>query len=236
MVEDKLADMKSCHSHKVLLMTQQLEKLKKEQVQQLKEITELHEEVRKKYDNKVQVMEEKHQEVLDRLKEELGEASLATITSLKAQHRREIEGLKQDLETQVENEKLKHHKTMLEAEEKEKNMREKIVQNEDSLKQQISTLSTELRTSRDRLALSEQKVKELLSQFEQGQASSAGLETQLKDALQEAEKLKAALREVQIELDVSREHYKQQTAELKEMAGKCNVIDEEVGLGLGLLP
>ena len=152
------------------------------------------------------------------------------IISLESNHKKEMESLTESFKDQLEAQSMemtKSHHEELETknifwEERIKIMEHDFLQKEDQLKNQISTLSNDLRTSKDKLALSEQKVTELCSKFEEGKVGSVELQIKLKDAEDEVERLKIALREAKNELDISRQHYQQQLTEMKGMGCKFN--------------
>lgn len=103
-------------------------------------------------------------------------------------------------------------------------MKYEFSQREEQLNHQLSTLSNDLRVARDSLALSEKKAADLLSEFEDSKTGSADVRGQLREAESEVESLKIALRETKIELEISKEHYQQQSAEMKGMAGKLMLL------------
>ena len=95
---------------------------------------------------------------------------------------------------------------------------------EEQLKNQVSSLTKDLRVVKDKLALAEQKIKELVTSFEDNKADSSGLQTQLQESEAKMGALKSSLASMSNELDIAREQYRQQSREMKEMSGRDNYV------------
>lgn len=216
------------HTDKVLSLTTQLEKLRNTQTQQLQDLNRFRAEMERKTGKETEEIKKKHQFEMKGLVEKLEDEFTRERTSLEAIHATEMSRLKRELE-----DKLKHcklaltgaHKEMIaaerkSAEERDIALRDQFSKKEEELNLQISTFSNDLRVARDKLALAEKKLADLLSQFEDGQACSVEFKTQLAAAETEMARLRCALQEATIELEISKEHYQQQSAEMKGMAGK----------------
>lgn len=226
-VVEKMESIKAQYSDKVLLLTKELENLKSNQ---LKEFSELRVEFSKNSSGQIEQLKQRHHKEIEGLKKKLEGEFSSEKASLKAQHQKEVAHLKEEFEQQIKshevsltkscNEKVATEKRL--SEERENTLRHQLIQKEEQLKHQVSTLSNDLRIARDKLALSEQKVSDLLSQHEEGQASSTEIGSQLKESEEELEKLKVVLRETKNELEISKEHYQQQLVELKRKAGEWN--------------
>ena len=231
-MKEKLASIESQYSAKVLSLTNEITRIRTDQTRQLKEVSKLHEELRRVSDLEIKDIKSKYDKEIEELREKLSKESMNEASSLNTKHLMVVERLKEEFAAQMEAQKLemtKNHEGILATEKKmfedrTKSLQLELVQREENLKDQISTLSNDLRVSRDKLALSEQKVRDLLSQFEEGKAGSVELRTQLKYAEEEAEKLRVEVREVKTELDISKELYQQQSADMKVMACKSCIL------------
>ena len=169
---------------------------------------------------------------------ELGELSIkskkevqkleAEVASLMVSHRKEQAVLKQQYHLELEAQKQNLTATQRELletetrkwEEKIESLQGQFLEREEQLKQQISTLSNDLRTARDKLALSEQRLKEVESHYEENKVDSSGLEEKLVGALREVEELRGRVSSLHGDLDMAKEQYRQQTQEMKTLSSE----------------
>ena len=108
-------------------------------------------------------------------------------------------------------EKWKEQKKMLEEEHR---------QVEEALKSKISSLSTELRSTKDNLALSEGKIRELESEMAKTKQLLTATESKMLDASSEKGGLNETISKLQLDLDIANSQYDQQLKELKKLAGR----------------
>ena len=212
-------------------MTKQLERLRSEQTQQLKEVGELQEQLTKKSNDQMDTLKKRHERELSDIKgqSKRGLSKLEDeLASLRSLHQKEKDDLKAQHHTQLEAQKQNINSTQSEllatekkkSEEREALLRDEYSHKEEQLKHQISVLSNDLRAARDRTALAEQKIKELESQFEENQVDSSGLKARLLEAEQKVENLKTTVSSLKNELDIAQEQYKQQSLEMNTKSGK----------------
>lgn len=220
------------HTDKILSLTTQLEKLRNSQAQQLQDLNCFRAELERRNDKEMEEVRRRHESDTKELLLKMESDFSRERTSLESIHATEMSRAKKELEDQIKQCKLamtrSHEETITTekrlAEERENALKEEFLKKEEQLNHQISTFSGDLRIARDKLALSEKKVADLLSQFEDGMASSTEFKTQLIQSEAEVERLRKALREATVELEISKEHYQQQSAEMKGMASKCNPV------------
>lgn len=218
---------KAEHSDKLQSLTRQLEKLKSEQTQQLKELSQLHGEITKNSSKQIEDAKFNHAKEMQALQENLQREFLRERGSLQETQEKAVRGLKAGFEEQMKNHGLASSKMieeMLSAdkvrEQRENAQKHEFSHKEETLNHKLSTLSNNLRVARDSLAVSEKKVADLLSQFEDSEAGSAGVKRELRQYEDEIETTKSALRDARNELEISRMQYQQQAEEMKGMAGK----------------
>lgn len=228
---DRLGALKSEHTQQIQQLTEQLERLKNEQSRQVKEIAGLHEGFAKKANEQLKVHEKEMGELTAKSKREIQKLQ-AEVASLTALRQKEQSDLKQqyhrELETQRENLANTQSEFMAaEArkwEEREASLRQQFLENEEQLKRQVSTLSNDLRTTRDKLALSEQRLKELELHYEENKLDSSGLKEKLSAARAEVEELRGKVNSLHSELDIAREQYRQQSQEMKALSSEWWMI------------
>lgn len=178
-------------------LTRELEKVSTNQARRMKEVEELRELAKA-------ALEQRERELIDRHKKDMEEqtrhierchsqASLAKaemegeVARLKERHRAELEAMKSSLMCE---EKERGAAEIQRWQEKERNLQDQLREKEQSLAQKMSEFSDELRTARDQLAVTRQRVTELSQQLEAGQSELCGLHTQLDKECQEREKLR----------------------------------------------
>lgn len=235
-VEDRMVVIRAQHTDKVLSLTTQLEKLRNSQAQQLQDLNRFRAELDRQNSKELDDLKKAHQLEMGELLMKMESNFSRERTSLEAIHATEMSRLKKELEDQIkcctlamteaQEEKIAAEKRL--AEESEKFLRADFSKKEEELNHQISTFSNDLRIARDKLALSEKKVADLLSQFEERKASSAKSRNLLAESEAEVGRLKGALREATVELEIAREHYQQQSAEMKGMAGKWRLDNRKM--------
>ena len=224
---DRLGALKSEHTQQIQQVTQQLEKLKREQSRQVKEIAGLHDSFTKKANEQLKVHEKEMDELTAKSKREIQKLQ-AEIASLTALHQKEQADLEQQYHRELETQKQNLANTQSEFmtaearkwEERETSLRQQFVENEEQLKRQVSTLSNDLRTTRDKLALSEQRLKELELHYEENKLDSSGLKEKLSAARTEVEELRGKVNSLHSELDIAREQYRQQSQEMKALSSE----------------
>lgn len=229
-VEERVGALKAQHSDRLQSLTKQLEALKSNQAQQLKELGQLRAYFSMDSRKQIEECKSRHKKELEELRERLGQEFTRERSALEKKREAQVAHLKAEFDEQMRDCEMAtakgSDKTVAAAkrawEEREVSLRQEFSQKEEQLNQQLSTLSSDLRVARDGLALLEKKVADLLSQFEHSEAGSANARGQLSKTQHEVESLQKALRETKVELEISREHYQQQSEEMKGMAGKFN--------------
>ena len=98
-------------------------------------------------------------------------------------------------------------------------------QTEEALKSKVSSLSTELRSTKDNLALSEGKICELESELGRTKQCLSTIESQILDASDEKGGLNETINKLQLELDIANSQYDQQLKELKILAGRPSQVN-----------
>ena len=201
---EQLATLKSQHTTKVQSLVKDLERFRGEQTKQLKEINDLRESYSRKSGQQLKSLKLQHEEELAKLKHH---------------SEQEIQQLQRDISsTSTQNDLLS--KERKEWEEKEKSLKAIHLEREEHLKQQISMLSKDLRDSSDKLALAEQRVRDLESSCDENVAGTGTLKALLEKSEGDIESLRATVGTLHTELDISKEKYKQQAAELRGMSGE----------------
>lgn len=227
-MEERVGILKAHHSDKLESLNKELKLLKNDQAQQLKDLGQFRAELSKKLDRQLEESKARHQREITDLEEGLQQEFSQERGSLEERHKKEIGHMKAEFEDKLRNQELAAAKVSRETaaaekrawSEREDTLRSEFLQREEQLNHQLSTLSADLRVARDSLALSEKKVADLLSECEDSEAGSADVRRRLREAEGEVESLKGTLRETKVELEISREHYQQQSVEMKGMAGK----------------
>lgn len=237
-VEERVVALKAQHSDKLQSLTRQLELLRIDQAQQLKELSQFRAEFSKNSSKQIEESKSRHRNEMHDLRETLIHGFAQERSLLEEKHREEVTCLKAELEEEMRDRQIASSKVSDEMvvaerrvwEEREGTLRRECSQKEEQLNHQLSMLSNDLRLARDNLALSEKKVADLLSQFEDNEAGSADIRGRLGESEGRVESLQNALRETKVELEISREHYQQQSAEMKGMAGKnhCTLVASRV--------
>lgn len=106
-----------------------------------------------------------------------------------------------------------------EWEERERQLNATLLEKEKLLKHQISTLSKHLTTSNDKLALSEQRVRDLEAHCEESKSGSGTLRALLEKSEADNQCLRDTINTLQADLDIAREKYNQQMGELQTTSG-----------------
>lgn len=230
-VEDKLQNVQSEHVQKVRSLTGELEKFKSDQTRQLKEVSQLKELFAKTSSKQMKELKQQHEKEMKEAREQatkLNESLKAELSSESATHAKELEKLRQQYERQQAHleENFAKSRSALLAEERKKweervgTMTDEHAQKEEQLKDQMSLLTKELRSSKDKLALAEQKIKELMTTFEETKVDSSGLQDQLRESEDKVGALQSTLASLRTELDIARDQYKQQSKEMQSKSGK----------------
>lgn len=230
-VEEQLATLKSQHTTKVQSLAKDLERFRGEQAKQLKQISDLRESYSRKSSQQLKSLKLQHEEEIGKLKhqsEQEIEQLQRDIASSKTDHTKEIESLNKQFQSQLESQRKTLTSTQNDLlskeqkvwEEKEKSLKVVYLEKEEHLKQQISTLSKDLRASSDKLALTEQRVRDLETSFDENVAGSGTLKSLLEKSEGDIERLRVTIGSLHTELDISKEKYKQQAAELRGVSGE----------------
>ena len=176
-------------------------------------------------------LKQQHEKELKEAKEQSKkgvEKLKAEFASQAASHTKELEKMKQDYEAQMVSmkENMSSAQTEMLGEERKKweeqvrKLQDEHSEREEQLKNQVSTLTKDLRATKDKLALAEQRIKELVTSFEENKADSCGLQAQLQESEAKVGTLKSSLASMSNELDIAREKYRQQSKEMQEMSGE----------------
>ena len=230
-MEERLGTLRSEHTQQIQQFMQQLERLRNDHSCQLKEISALREGFARKTNEQLRAMKSSHEKELG----ELGRKSKKEVQKLEAEvnrlmvlHQKEQADLKQQYRLELEAQKQNLANTQRELlvtetkkwEEKMESLQQQFSEREEQLKHQISTLSKDLRATRDKLILSEQRLKEVESHYEENKVDSGGLKEKLVSALGEVEELRGKVSSLHGELDMAKEQYKQQTGETKTLSSE----------------
>ena len=228
---EQLTTLKSQHTTKVQSLVKDLERFRGEQTKQLKEINDLRESYSRKSGQQLKSLKLQHEEELAKLKhhsEQEIQQLQRDIASTRTDHTKEIESLNKKIQSQLEAQRETLTSTQndllskerKEWEEKEKSLKAIHLEKEEHLKQQISMLSKDLRDSSDKLALAEQRVRDLESSCDENVAGTGTLKALLEKSEGDIERLRATVGTLHTELDISKEKYKQQAAELRGISGE----------------
>ena len=204
------------HRERVASLTRELERVSSEQAGHIKDIVQLREQVKAKLEQREKELTSRHEREMraaveegrkdvERCKTEAAMAKIAMereMDGLKERHRAEMETLRHSLRGEEE------EKGAAEArrwEEKERELREELKQQEQSLARRVSGLSEELRTARDQLAVERQRITEMSGELEAGQSESRGLWGQLEEARRERDRQREKVESLQASLQTTEE-------------------------------
>ena len=230
-MEDQLSALKSQHTTKVQSLVTELEKFQSEQEKQLKQVNDLRSRLSKKAAEDIKALKFTHEEEIGKVRldcEQQIQLLKNDISVLKSEHVKEIDLMTKRFQSELE----AQSKSLTSAqrdllsqerqawEEKEKQMTADFLEKEEQLKQQISSLSKELRASNDKLALAEQRIRDLEVRCDENQAGSGTLRAMLEKSEADIECLRGSVSNLQTDLDIAKEKYRQQTAELQAMSGE----------------
>ena len=198
----------------------QLNQLKREHAAKVEEVLAL----QSKHTGTLKAAQAAHKQELDNLRLVLcGEKELveSELERTRRVHVEDMGALKQQWESRVQS----LENALLAAEGKKWQERLEAVQRdtaerENALSHRVSQLSTELRVTKDRLTLSEQKVRDLEAGSEERSGTLAGLQSNLADAQDHARSLQSALTSLHTELNIAKEKYNQQCAEMLKMSSE----------------
>ncbi len=104
-------------------------------------------------------------------------------------------------------------------EEKESQLNATLLEKEERLKHQIATLSQQLTVSNDKLALSEQRLRDLEARCQESKSGSGTLQALLEKCEADNQCLRYTVNTLQADLDIAKEKYNQQTVELQTTSG-----------------
>ena len=216
---------KSQFSEKVMDLKKQLMSLRSDQEEQLRQVSLLQAEWSIKLEQQLEETNLIHEKEMNKLQEKLHKQSGNEISSFEDKLQGELRVLRSNLEAKLKAEKVEmslFHKISMEErlKEMEEVNQKHLVKHEEFLKDQLSSLMKDLRTTKDKLALSEQKMTDLLTHCKQSEAGSVKLQTQLMAARNKAEGLKSTLIYIQNELEASHDLYGQQSREIDKMASR----------------
>lgn len=212
-------------------LTRELEKFKSDQAQQLREVSRLKDAFTKTSSEQMKELKLQHKRELEDARERSkreSEALMAELDSQAVSHTKELQRVRQEYEGKLSTLEEKSNRVQSELlsdvrrkwEDHAKVLQDEHSQREEQLKNQISTLTDNLRSSKDRLALAEQRIKEMETSFEENMADSSGLRAQLRGAEQKANDLQSSLSSLSTELDIAKEQYRQQSKEMQQMSGE----------------
>ena len=104
--------------------------------------------------------------------------------------------------------------------ETEEKLHKKLTDQEEFLTGQISSLAQDLRKTQDNLALSEQKVVELLAQLELAKNEKINMQALLNRKDMRVEDIESQLRQIKNDLEISQDLYQKQKEEMDNMSSK----------------
>ncbi len=230
-VGERLGELQTEHTQQVNKLTAELQRLKGEQSRQVKEVSELKDRFARKTGEQVKSLKDKHEREIQELArngEMERQKHQKDLSSLRGQHQNDQERLRREhkLELDGEREKLRQIQNKLVSEEAEKrqeverSLRQEFTEREESLKQQVSDLSSELRATKDKLALAEQRVREMELYCQEDKEDSNSLKDKLQAAVEEREQLRSTIRTLESEVEIAREQYRLQAVEMQGLSGE----------------
>ena len=215
---DALNSMKAQHTQELQTLNKRFDKQKNDHANKTKELTDLLAATREQ----MKVLEAKHKTEAANNREE--------ISLLKASHKEEFESLEQQHQSVLQKLESGLHRTQNELlvmerekwEQEQRTLQSKFSEKEEALNKVASKLSNELRTSSDKLALAEQKIKDLEADLEAGKRSSNNFEVRISGAQEEVDKLKEENCSLKSELAFARDQYQEQKREMLAVSSKLN--------------
>ena len=210
-------------------ITSQLETVKGEARKQHTELEDLRQTLNAQL-SKEKVMKQQHDEYMKQLRKEKlelqnkleqshvkHEEEIMTMATEHAQLQQNLLKMKQ--EHISEREETIHHQQE-KWQQLEKRLKCEHHETEETLKSQISSLSTELRVTKDNLALSDGKIHELQAALDKTKECLTMTESKMVDMSSEKGGLNDTVGKLQLELDIANSQYDQQIKELKMLSGK----------------
>ena len=228
-MEEKIAEAKSQYSDKVATITLELKRLQNQQEEQLKEVSQLQAKWSTQLQQKSEDIDKRHEKEMAKLKEEFQLKSVKDMTIVKDQHQRELEILKSELESALRKQQSQMsstHQIMMEkkARETEGLLQKQLAKQEELLTNQIAALTRDLRKAQDSLAVSEQRITELVSQSEKDAVQRSDLQAQLGAAGDNVGDLESQLRQLKNEFEILQDLYEKQKNEMDKMASEYTSI------------
>jgi len=228
-IEQKFADVKSQYSIRIVEIENEMKVLQFKQKDQLAQVDQLQEKWSSRLQHEVKVGKEEHNIELNNLKEQLKLQSKKEIDFIKGKHQREMEVLRLELTSALEQQQtrmISTHQLQIEAKnrETEDKLHKKLADQEELLTNQISSLTQDLRKTQDNLALSEQKIVELLAQLELAKNENTNMQALLKRKDTFVEDLESQLRQIKNDLEISQDLYQKQKEEMDNMSSKLSLL------------
>ena len=209
-------------------LVKELEQVSLKQAEQLKDIAHLRNEAKTAMNKKERELIDKHrndmaeaeQKWTKQIDEYCSKAALVKlemekeIVKLKEKHKCELEALRSSVEEEArESQKW---------EQRERTVQEQMKLKEQSLAERVSGLSDELRTVKDQLVLSRQKINQVTEQLGTAQNDTSEVQRQLEEAHKEKDELVSKLTSLQVRLDTAEKNEKMLREQLSENEGKTH--------------
>jgi len=227
--EDRVQALINEHSLKVKHITSQLETVEGEARKQHTELEDLKQTLYAQL-SKEKIMKQQHDENMKQLRKEKlelqnkleqshvkHEEEIMTMATEQAHLQQDLLKMKQEYISERE-ETIHHQKEKwLQL---EKRLKSEHHETEETLKSQISSLSAELRVTKDNLALSDGKIHELQATLDKTKERLTMTESKMVDMSSEKGGLNDTVGKLQLELDIANSQYDQLMKELKMLSGK----------------
>jgi len=227
--EDRIQTLINEHSLKAKQITFQLERAESEASKQHTELEDLKQTlnsqllkektIKQQHDKDLKQLRKEKLELQNKLEQShvKHEEEIMTMATEQTQLQQDLLKMKQEYISEREE---TIHNQQEKWQELEKRLKFEHHETEETLKSQISSLSAELRVTKDNFALSEGKIHELQSALDKTKKQLTMTESKMVDMSSEKGGLNDTVGKLQLELDIANSQYDQQMKELKSLSGK----------------
>lgn len=257
-VEERVRTLQKEHEDTMSAMVKDLDRMRSEQAGQLQDVMRLREQLKLKAEHRVRELTEEHEtdmrqkegewmEEVEKWKSEVSSTKLTLQTELdrlRQSHQTELEAVRAAMEKKVEHLKEKYQADLetiqlsMTVEQKKGSVEKERWENqskqrEESLTQQVSNLTKELRTSKDQLALAQQRITELGREI----SESSSLRSQLDQECERSDELRREIQSLRDCVETSTQEEKRWKKKFTEkdceLASECGRL---LGINLPSLP
>lgn len=205
-------------SNQMKELDNQLNQLKRENTNRVAEVSEL----LRQHEASLKAAQSAHEQELVSLRATLSkgkELVESELERVRRTHEAELRALRQQFESKAQ----LSENALVAAEgkrwqERLEGAQREAEEKENALSCKVSQLSTELRVAKDKLTLSEQKVRDLEANVEERGGNLASLQSKLVDAQDHIRSLQGAQTSLLTELGIAKDKHQQQCAELLKMS------------------